>query len=85
MEQHYRTPLKSVSRHTLEKALNNFEKTIDKLSEGLPVSHPEIIDKEMIHIGADQAILDYLRGIGHGEVVEKYNLLIRNAGGFWYA
>jgi hypothetical protein len=80
MEQHYRTPLKSISRHTREKALNNFEKTIEDLSEGLPV-----IDKEMIHIRADQALLDYLKGIGHEEVVEKYLELIKKSDGFWYA
>jgi hypothetical protein len=89
MEQHYRTPLKSVSRHTREKALNNFEKTINRLSGELSDDPADLwlqtADKETIHVEADQALLDYLKGIGHGEVVEKYLELTKKSGGFWYA
>lgn len=42
-------------------------------------------DIEEIHGAADQALLDYLIAIGHGDIADSYNLLKKSSGGFWYA
>jgi hypothetical protein len=42
-------------------------------------------DIEEVHGAADQALLDYLIAIGHGDIADSYNLLKKSSGGFWYA
>lgn len=40
---------------------------------------------EAAHIQADNALLEFIKDIGYTNIIEAYNKVYDDVGGFWYA
>mgnify|MGYP001564334783 CR=1 FL=1 len=61
------------------------DEIIAKLKDLSPKRIGECIDKEDIHIMADQYLIDALRLVGRDDVADAYVEVLKACGGFWYA
>jgi len=61
-------------------ATEKFNSTIECLEEDL-----ERLDKEQVHICADEALLIYLKETGQSDIANRYIEVIDKVDDFWYA
>ncbi|MNV48558.1 hypothetical protein D3C71_1404720 [compost metagenome] len=65
----------------LEEHLNKMQAVLEKTQS----SYRNGYDQEMAHYYADDVLTQALNELGFGQLVEAYEKLCSDVGGFWYA